>query len=290
MQYLLISIAASVSVGVLLKLARQFGFSIAQAVGVNYPVAAVLTLLLLKPDVSVWQDTLSGAWLFVLLGVLLPTVFVVMGRAVEQAGIVKTDAAQRLSLFLPVLAAFTLFGEVLSAHRALGLVLAFVALLCLLLKSEKARHRDTPALLLLGVWLGYGVIDILLKQFSKIGTAFALNLLVMFVCAAVLMLLYLWRQNTRWTLKNVCAGVLLGCLNFTNIYFYLQAHRAYGDNPTLVFAGMNIGVIVLGTLIGSVVFKEKISRINQVGIALALVAVLCLYYGQPLTNWWQQLG
>ena len=137
MPYLIAAVLASVAVSILLKIARQRGIGIAQAVALNYPVAALLAWLLLEPDLSQWHKTLlPDAWLFALLGVLFPTVFVVMGRAVEQAGIAKSDAAQRLSLFLPVLAAFALFGEPLAANRAAGLVLAFAALACLLAKPS----------------------------------------------------------------------------------------------------------------------------------------------------------
>ncbi|THA18751.1 EamA/RhaT family transporter, partial [Rodentibacter pneumotropicus] len=48
--------------------------------------------------------------------------------------------------------------------------------------------------------------------------------------------------------------------------------------PTLVFAGMNIGVICLGTITGALVFKEKISKINWLGIIFSLTAIFCLYY------------
>ena len=40
---------------------------------------------------------------------------------------------------------------------------------------------------------------------------------------------------------------------------------------------MNIGVISLGTIVGALVFREKISRLNALGIALAICAVLMLY-------------
>ena len=57
---------------------------------------------------------------------------------------------------------------------------------------------------------------------------------------------------------------------------------AFQNNPTTVFAGMNMGVIALGTLVGAWYFKEKISRLNAVGIGLALMAVLMLSYGNLL--------
>lgn len=287
MHYLIISIFASVAVSVLLKTARSRNIGLAQAVAVNYIVCTVLTCLFLKPDLSRWQtELLPHAWLFVLLGVLLPGVFIVMGRAAQQAGIVKADAAQRLSLFLPILAAVTIFGETLSSNRFAGIILAFAALLCLLHKPQAQKQTHTPVWLLLGVWAGYGTIDILLKQLSKTAGTGS-NLLVMFVLAGTLMFAYLLAKKTRWTRTDWLGGLLLGCLNFTNILFYIRAHQAFKDNPTLVFAGMNMGVIVLGTLAGAWLFREKISKINIVGILLALGAILCLYFWQPLTAWFQ---
>ena len=56
------------------------------------------------------------------------------------------------------------------------------------------------------------------------------------------------------------------------------------SNPTLVFAGMNIGVVVLGTLVGALAFKEKISTINAAGIALAVCAIACLFYWPSLAR------
>ncbi len=49
------------------------------------------------------------------------------------------------------------------------------------------------------------------------------------------------------------------------------------DTPTLVFAGMNMGVIVLGALTGLLIFKEKLSAINALGIVIALIAIAKLY-------------
>ena len=284
MIYLLISILASVSVSVLLKIARQKQIGLAQAIGVNYAVATLLTAALLEPNFTNWQQTLlPHAWLFGLLGVLLPSVFVIMGKAVQHAGIVKSDAAQRLSLFLPVLAAFALFGETLTPHRAVGLLLAFAALACLLIKPQGSLkagsgNAKTQIACLLGVWLGYGVIDILFKQLSKTAGTGS-NLLVMFALSGVLMAAYLVAQKAHWTRASIIGGIVLGSLNFVNILFYLKAHRAFSGNPTLVFAGMNMGVIALGALGGAGVFKEKLSALNALGVLLALAAVGCLFYG-----------
>lgn len=287
MYYLLASIVCSVLVSVLLKVARKRKIKIEQAVAVNYIVAVTLTMLVLKPDLSNPAGFLPTWWLFAALGVLLPSVFVIMAKAVDSAGIVKSDAAQRLSLFLPIVASFAIFGEQLTEGRLIGIALAFVALFCLLWKadgSKKSGSLTTQIGLLMGVWAGYGVIDILFKQVAKSGTAFAGNLLVAFCLAAVLMFGYLFAQGTKWSKEGIVGGMLLGGLNFLNIVTYVSAHQAMSDNPTLVFAGMNMGVIVLGTLVGAWIFKEKISSINAAGISVALAAIGCLFYWEHIRS------
>ncbi|OOR89928.1 hypothetical protein B0181_05835 [Moraxella caviae] len=308
MNFLLMAIAASVLVSVFLKLARRADLDIAQAILVNYATALVLCLWFLRPDFSAevlrgadfWQ---MGAPVFLLLGVLLPSVFVIMAKAVAVVGIAKSDAAQRLALFLPVIAAFVLFGEVLTASKAVGIALAFVALLCLVTKpnakpstklanaantnNSLAAHSSaqpktttkTTALLLFGVWVGYGVIDILFKQMSKLGSAFSVTLFISFALALVLMAGYLLAKRTVWHDASLAGGVLLGALNFANILFYIRAHQVLSDDPTLVFVGMNIGVLTLGAFVGVAVFGERLGRLAWLGLVLGVAAIFCLFWG-----------
>ncbi|MDO5059795.1 MAG: EamA/RhaT family transporter, partial [Neisseria sp.] len=121
-------------------------------------------------------------------------------------------------------------------------------------------------------------IDILFKQLAKGGAAFPAVLTVAFALAGVLMFGYLFARGTKWSRQSIMGGILLGCLNFGNILSYIRAHQAMKDNPTLVFAGMSIGVICVGTLVGAAAFKEKISSVNAAGLVLAVAAVGCLFY------------
>jgi drug/metabolite transporter (DMT)-like permease len=50
------------------------------------------------------------------------------------------------------------------------------------------------------------------------------------------------------------------------------------NQPSIVFSSMNIGVIILGSVLGVFIFKEKLSRLNYVGIVLALISILVLYF------------
>ena len=279
MIYVLLSVACSVLVSVLLKLAQRFGIDVGQAIAWNYVVAAALTTLLLQPTpVSLRGPGLP--WLaLAALGILLPTIFLALAASVRHAGIVRSDAAQRLSLLLSLLAAFALFGEQLTAFKALGIALGLLALLGMVWRSGHGNAERGAASWLypLAVFGGFGVIDILFKRVAQAGVPLGVSLQAMFALALlVAFALQLWRRErgqTRFTARNALAGLLLGLANFGNILFYLRGHRAMPQHPALVFASMNLGVVALGALVGLLLFRERLSRFNLAGVALALLAI-----------------
>lgn len=280
MGFLAISILCSVAVSVLLKYAKPKGIHLAVAIGVNYVVCLILTAILLKPTITS-EIIGKGLPLFVVLGILLPSVFLIMGKSAQVAGIVKSDTAQRVALVIPLIASFTIFGESLTTQKLVSLVLIFVAMGCLLYQKHGQNlgtgNKYQSALLLLGVFFGYGVISVLLKQLAKMGGASTSNLFISFGLALVFMIIYILIKKIKVDKISLLGGAVLGVLNFSNIYTYISAHKAMSNTPTLVFATMDIGVIVVGTLAGFVIFKEKINLINAVGIGLALFAIGGLY-------------
>ena len=280
MIYLTIAVLCSVAVSVLLKVLRQKNIDIRQTIVAGYPVAFLLTWFLLTPDVS-GMNALGGAWAIIIaLGILLPAVFIVLGRAIESVGMVATDAAQRLSLIIPIVAAFLLFGEVLTSTRIFGLLLGFLALGALIYRPQQgqiSRQAKHTPLWLFSVWAGYGIIDILFKQVAKQGTAFPLTLFVSFGLAGLLLFIYLLITRVRWQGNALAAGLLLGALNMGNIYAYVRAHQLLSESPSIVFTGMNVGVIAVATLIGVGVFKESLNRINVLGLLLAICCVAVLF-------------
>ncbi len=278
MIYLIISILASVSVSILLKIAKKQKVDIAQAVAFNYPVAIILSFFLLQPDFSNFQLN-QQSWLFAGLGILLPLIFIIMGMAVQKAGIVKADIAQRLSLILTLMVAFFFWNEAVSTQKLIGVGLAFVALLFILNKKSKSKTKSSSGwVYLLLVWLGYGVIDLMFKLISKTSdNAFSTTLTLAFSVATVIIFAYLFIKKTKFNQASIIGGIILGVLNFTNIYTYIKAHQVLNESPSLVFTGMNLGVIVLGTMVGTIVFNEKLNKLNYFGILLAVFAILLLF-------------
>lgn len=292
MEFVLLSVICSVTVSVLLKWARNRGLDTTQMIIWNYPVAGLLTYLFFQPQIQYLHHPATPWLIYLLLTILLPAVFFALGASIRTVGIVRTEVAQRLSLVIPLLAAFSFFGEQLKAGTGLGLFIGLIAILFSIgwhksdspqnQKATVAATKENQAWLYpLLVFVGYGVCDILFKRIAQI-TAIPYTTSMFFVFALAMIvafgyLAYLYMvKKTNLSVSAIFWGWVLGGFNFANILFYMKAHRALPDNPSVVFAGMNIGVIALGALVGVWIFKEKLTTFNRIGLLLAFISVLIL--------------
>ena len=81
-------------------------------------------------------------------------------------------------------------------------------------------------------------------------------------------------RKERISVPVVLSGALLGVLNMFAAYFFMSA---IGVLPGVVVFPVNgIGVILLSTLVGVLVWKEKLAVRNYIALALAVAALLFL--------------
>lgn len=283
MIYIFLSVCCSVFVSVLLKLAKRYEIDTQQAITWNYSIAGALTWLIFKPEIPQFTENIYPV--YIALGMLLPSLFVVLALSVRYTGIVKTDVAQRLSLFIPVLAAFLVFGEPYSSMKIVGIGIAFIAIIFSVPWQKQTETSHYHWIYPLIVFIGMGIIDILFKQIARTeNVPFTSSLLVVFALAFIISILYLLYQilvnGLKLTIINLICGWILGIANFGNIVFYLKAHQSLSNQPSVVFSSMNIGVILLGSAVGVLIFREKLSRLNYAGIILALISILVFSLAQ----------
>jgi len=282
MLFLILSIVCSVSVGVIFKVIRNYSINIPQIIAVNYLFALALCYFIFRPDIA--SVDLKAPWgIYMSLGILMPSIFLFLAASIKNVGIVKTDAAQRLSLFIPILAAWLIFGEQFNALKIMAFLIAFPALLLILTKpTDNTENKwGYPAVVL----VGFGLIDILFKQIALYtNLPYTTSLFVVFSIAMGIMLVFtggeLLYKKEKLKYQSILFGALVGFFNFGNILFYLKAHQSFAENPSTVFAGMNMGVIIIGSLTGLFIFKEKLSKMNFAGLFLALLAIVLIVMSQ----------
>lgn len=287
MHLVLLSVLCSVTVSVIIKLARRYSVNTIQMIGWNYPVAVVLSYYYLNPDLNKMTLDLAPVTTYATLGLLLPSLFVVIAASIRYTGIVRTEVAQRLSLFIPLIAAFFIFNENPASMKLLGIAIGLIAVIC----SVRWHYGDSsPAsqvnhfgrwLYPLIVFFGMGLIDILFKHLAQYQeVSYRTSIFIVFVLCTLtssLTIAYLGiTRKMRFSLSGTLWGFLLGLFNFGNIIFYMRAHQALPNNPSVVFSGMNIGVIIVGAAAGIFLFGEKLSILNKVGLVLAVFSVLII--------------
>lgn len=284
MEFIFAAAFCSVFVSILLKVCKNKGLQPIKMITWNYAIASILCFLWFKPDLAHISIDHTPWWLIITLGVLLPSIFLFLAKSLQTAGILKTEIAQRLSIVLSLTAAYFLFQEQFNSLKILGVVLGVVAVLCVLFSSRESSQKNHQGLQYLAlVWFGYALVDILLKYTTGLGLQFSVALNLMFIFAFIFSSSYVaLKYQSLGTLKEGIAGILLGVVNFLNIAFYVKAHMLLKASPAVVFAGMNILVVVFGVLAGLIFFQEKLRTFTVMGLFFGLVSVACLAYAMSL--------
>lgn len=288
---LLIAALCSVLVSLILKWSTPKGFNALALITWNYVAAIILSALIIKPELNYFSLQSPDVWLpLVGLGLLLPSIFLALSSSLQHAGLIKTEVAQRMSLLLSLLAAFFWFQESFNWLKVLGIALGICGVLGLVLSTQKGKYKTkktgilrSSGLLLTIVWVGYAAVDVLLKYIATLGITTSTALFCSFSIAFVL--LFLWqmlRQQTHifFQFKHMGIGLILGGINFANIWFYIKAHKLLAANPALVFSSMNILVVLLGIMAGILLFKERLKKSAWGFVALSVLAIVVLYYSR----------
>ncbi|AFD06917.1 hypothetical protein [Solitalea canadensis] len=280
MFYIFLSILCSVAVAVLLKLFNRYSIDSLQAIIINYPTALILSYLFFKPDLQIVGQHSNLLPEYTILALLLLSLFYFISRSITYSGMVITAVAQRLSLLIPVLAAFILFGEQLNPIKIAGLLTGFLAIILSLpyTKNEDGNKKASVFFPLI-VFSGTGVIDVLFNRLAQnkevpfttaLSTVFGIAMFLGFIVLA-----YLFTTGkSKFSLKTAIGGLLLGSFNFFSIIFYLKALHLESTKPSVIFSALDVGVITLGSIVGFFIFSEKLSLRNKLGILVAIISII----------------
>ena len=66
----------------------------------------------------------------------------------------------------------------------------------------------------------------------------------------------------------------MGLAFFGYVTFNLQIHQAMATQPRAAFSALNVGIITLAMMVGLFIFNERLTKLNKIGIFLALVAII----------------
>jgi uncharacterized membrane protein len=71
-------------------------------------------------------------------------------------------------------------------------------------------------------------------------------------------------------------GVVLGLVNFGSLYGLIRALDSGVFDSSIIFGINNMGIVLLSVIIAMMIFSEKLTIINKIGVILSLVAIIIL--------------
>ena len=282
MLYLILAILFSTSVFVAMRLFERFKLDNHQALMWNYVFAAGTGFLLCK-QFDTPAQLVAEPWfgLSLITGFWFIFTYLRMTASTHRSGVTVTSLSSKLSVVLPTLAGVMLFHERLNFVASMGIVLALVALVLVVGgKNQSDKTNKTNWLLPVLIFFGTGTGDILMKLTEQRNEAADMSFMIAFIyfialLFGIIIVAYdLIRGRSKWQWKSALGGIGLGVINFFSTYSIYHAMRCF-DNVVL-FPIYNIGVVSVTALTGWLLFKEKLTWKNYLGLAIAIVAVILI--------------
>jgi len=283
MVYLLLSILSSTCIYLLFKLFQRWEVQILPAIVFNYFVAFAVGLALIPKGASVNPADYEWSWMIPIEGILFISIFNVMALTVQKYSVTVSSLASRTAMIIPAIVLMVIDpSSSFSVLKVLGIVLALVAVWLSSRKGGQVEMDQRYLYLPIILFVGSGLIDLLLGYAQSHLMQSEEELLLftpgIFLTAGtigtvILTYRYAIRKDIRWQLKDALAGVLLGIVNYASLYFILKALDANLLHESLFFPLNHMGIIVASSLMGLFIFRERLSRINWLGLALGLVAI-----------------
>jgi drug/metabolite transporter (DMT)-like permease len=275
------------------KVVERLNVPVFQAIVVNYFVC-VITGSLVNGRFPITTTTTQQSWFpyALALGSLFIGSFYLIALTAQKIGVAVASVVNKLSLVIPFLFSIYLYGEQVTAFKITGVVLALVAVVFTCMPSPKgtepsgkpfhASYLIYPAL----VFFASGIIDTIIKYAQTkhlnpenmnrfLSTCFA----VAAVAGVVILLVAIGSGKLKFDKRAVTAGIMIGVPNYFSIWCLVQVLKNFDTNSTAIIPINNTGIVLFSTIAAYFMFKEKLIRLNWIGILLSIAAIALIAYG-----------
>ncbi|WP_317133560.1 EamA family transporter [Aquimarina algicola] len=258
-----------------------------QAIIVNYVVACVSGIIAYSEPIDMVAVTKEG-WFYgaMVLGVIFISVFNLMAITTQKNGLSVAAVATKMSVAIPIIFGIIVYHESTGILKISGIIIALVAVYLTSMKTSTGVPLKLSNLIFpLLVFVGSGIIDTSLKYFETYHVAkndVAIFSASIFGFAAIIGFFVLIYKAITGTLKvdfkNIVAGIVLGIPNYFSIYLLIKALRYDNMDSSTVFTINNVAVLLVSTLAGILLFKEKLVLKNWIGIILAVISIVLVTF------------
>ena len=298
MGYLIAAVALAVSFGLIQRAAQRRRVHYFHVAATNYAVATLVALVWVAVQ-NGWQASALTYWVGALNGMGFAVLIVLQYFMLGQRGLGITFALGSLALLAPITTSLVVYGEPAEALTLTGIALLVVA-------APLIAYRRMPLLPAAKVGFYWAVVVGLLgftagtlvswKVISEVTPAADRGAFVLAtfagatVTAGVTLALKRWRDGPgpplrgaggvpagwvgarSWIPLPIVMGVGLGLCNVVQLWVFLAALREVPG--AVAFPVHSAGTVLLITLAGWIVWRERHGPVTLVGIAAALAGLV----------------
>jgi uncharacterized membrane protein len=289
MIFLLASIISTTGLYLLFKWFAIKGVHVFEAILINYLVAFSFGIFMVEDPSFAFERAMTfptWSWGALLLGISFISIFNVTGKSAQLVGVSNTTISGKMSLVMVVLL-FSLTNpeEKLEWHHWLAIGLAILGIVFSSIKSDGKKFKRSMLLYPAIIFFGSTLIDYMIPKLSETANThseISLYACLPFLTAGITGVLYVLYQKAngatefRFTKKEWMYGSLLGIINYGSIFFLVKTVDSGWMMKSQIVCLNNLGVVMLSTFFAILFFKEKLSRLNWLGLALSVVALLVL--------------
>ena len=169
--------------------------------------------------------------------------------------------------------------ESFTTLKGIAFFLALVGIYLSTTKSGRLTFNNKYIWIIILVFIGQGVSDAIFNDFAQKfpNEGGYLFFMTLFFFASISGILILSGKsiisNNTLQLKSLFWGIIFGIPNFFSLVFFLKALNDPELSSSIVFPLVSMGVIVSSSIIGMILFKEKLSKNNWIGILLSICAI-----------------
>ncbi|UJF15996.1 GRP family sugar transporter [Jeotgalibaca sp. MA1X17-3] len=301
MFYLTLAIICSASIALIFKYTENSNANRMVITSANYFIAFSISLFMIfyKGLLSNFSREISFAKDFSLLStnpehILSPSSSIIWGlivggifgsffflsftyyqKSIKENGVGISGTIAKLGILIPMIFSIVIWKEFPSVIQWIGIILSLVSILIVNLSQKSLEKFDVkPTIIFLFVFGGMAEFS------SKIYQKYALNdykdvfLFAIFFTAFLVSIFYTVKEKRKITKKDILTGFVVGIPNLFSSYFLILSLATL--KTSVVFPIYSAASIVLINIGGYFLFKEKITRKNQVAIVLTVLALILI--------------
>ena len=287
---LIITITTFSAMVMLFKYFDKIGVNNFTAITFNYFTAGILALFSYRIENSIIElksnVNLNLLICSLIVGVLFVITFNLYAFTAQKIGITLSTIANKMSMIIPILIGLILFKEEVTLIKVIGIFLALGAIIFSSKEDKKSKKLSQVNMLILSLlFIGQGLADGILNWAQKnilnsdnMNLFFTLTFLSAGLAGGLYIFYKIKTSNFKMNKKSILWGIILGIPNYLTLLYFMKSLKNDLFSSYQVFPIVNIGVIVLCTILSVILFKEKVSFYKWIGVGFGILAISLILF------------